>query len=117
MITPATNIRIWHKNKDAQRFLEVEKHRLEIYSKVKKLLTDFHKQYPQTELYLFGSILREGKFYAHSDIDIALGNASTDRLELYAQWTWQLGREEIDIVMLETCNFAEMIRKKGEKVF
>jgi predicted nucleotidyltransferase len=116
MITPATNIRIWHKNKDAQRFLEAEKHRLEIYSKVKNLLTDFHKKYPQTELYLFGSILMEGKFYAHSDIDIALGNAPADRLELYTQWTWQLGRE-IDIVMLETCNFAEVIRKKGEKVF
>ncbi len=115
MTTSITEIKSWHQRKEAQRKMQLEKERLETYSGVKALLRHFHDQYPQTKVYLFGSILKKGMFNPHSDIDIALQNAKTDRLQLYAQWSYQLKRE-IDIVILEKCTYADEILKQAEKV-
>jgi len=89
---------------------------MEVYTRVKELLGGFHDKNPEVEIYLFGSIIRKGRFYHLSDIDIALKNSKTSRLQLYSEWSTALNRD-VDIVMIEQCDFAEEILKYGEKVY
>ena len=65
------------------------------------------------EAILFGSLVRPGRFGPRSDVDIAV-----PRLEPRAYFTLMGHLEEglereIDLVALDTCHFADSIRRMG----
>ena len=65
------------------------------------------------EAILFGSIVRPGRFGARSDIDIAVPDLEPrDFFTLMGHLEEGLGRE-IDLVPIETCHFADSIRRMG----
>lgn len=115
MIGSLASIKSYHLRKERENYLRKEEARLQTYQKAVMLLRAFGLEHPQTEIYLFGSILQQGRFHDKSDIDIAFKNSPLDRLELYAHWSYLLKRE-MDIIILENCDFAADIIKWGEKV-
>ncbi len=115
MQIPISKIKEYHIRLQKQKYAERERERLFMYKKVSGLLQSYLKEHHKTEIYLFGSILKQGAFHSSSDIDIAVKNLVDSRLDLYARWS-ELMKREIDIVNLERCDFAEDIYKYGERV-
>ena len=65
------------------------------------------------EAILFGSVVRPGRFGARSDVDIAVPDLEPrDFFTLMGHLEEGLERE-IDLVPIDTCHFAEVIRRTG----
>ena len=86
--------------------------RLETLAKAKSVIRQYFSACPGTQVYLAGSIIRPGAFSAGSDIDIAVDGFSGSRLDLYADLSYQFDRP-IDIIIMDTCHFADSIRHNG----
>ncbi|MBM4275655.1 MAG: nucleotidyltransferase domain-containing protein [Deltaproteobacteria bacterium] len=65
--------------------------------------------------YLTGSVLREGHFYAFSDVDIAVEGLEEDYFRVMVELEELLDRQ-VDLIELERCRFAETIRERGWRV-
>ena len=88
------------------------RHRL---AEVKSALKSYFAGKPVERVYLFGSILTENHFRKFSDIDVAVeGLDSKDYLTVFGELEELLGTEQIDLVRLEKCHFADLIEKYGE---
>ena len=65
------------------------------------------------EAILFGSVVRPGRFSAHSDVDVAVPDLEPrDFFTLMDHLEEGLERE-IDLVPIDTCHFADSIRRTG----
>ena len=65
------------------------------------------------EAILFGSVVRPGRFSARSDVDVAVPELEPrDFFALMGHLEDGLERE-IDLVPIDTCHFADAIRRTG----
>ena len=92
-----------------------EKMRIADLQQVQDTLRSLENKYKWDEAYLFGSIVLEGRYRKKSDIDIALlGLKKHDYYEFIGEISDLLNRR-VDVVLLEECRFAQLIKEKGKK--
>lgn len=92
-----------------------EKERRTILRQVQTALKTLAKEYSWDELYIFGSLLKEGGFGAKSDVDIAVkGLNKFKHFSFVGDISALLGRE-VDVIRLEDCHFGDSIISKGMK--
>lgn len=97
------------------KYQKREKTRKEIlYATVIKLKEYFSRKEIKN-LYIIGSILREGMFYDFSDIDIAVEGLTGNYFETSCELEHILDRN-IELIEIEKCSFKEKIKKEGLKI-
>ena len=105
---------LWYRNilmKQSDR----EKMRIADLQQVQDTLRSLENKYKWDEAYLFGSIVLEGRYRKKSDIDIALlGLKKHEYYEFIGEISDLLNRR-VDVVLLEECRFAQLIKEKGKK--
>ncbi len=70
--------------------------------------------WPSVQAWIFGSLVRPGCFTRSSDIDLAvLGLARTEYFALLGKLEEALKTSRIDLLELERCSFAGLIRQMG----
>jgi hypothetical protein len=105
---------LWHKS-ILKKQADQEKMRFVFLRKVEDALSCLEKKYQWDEVYLFGSIIQEGRFGRNSDIDIALlGLKKYDYYKFIGEIS-DLLNTRVDVVLLEECHFANFIKEKGIK--
>ncbi len=82
-------------------------------TKTLEWLDQFASDYGIKKAYIFGSVIRSGKFYLNSDIDIAVKQINNqDYCTVISLLSSYLERE-VNIIKLENCHFAHRIRENG----
>ena len=82
-------------------------------SSIDAVLRRLRSRYTWSEIYIFGSVLREGRFDPESDVDFAvLGLPKHDLYRLVGELSDALDRS-VDVVVLEETRMAHSIRRKG----
>ena len=105
---------IWHKS-ILKKQVDQEKMRIAVLRQAEDALSCLEKKYQWNEVYLFGSITLEGRFRPDSDIDLALlGLKKHDFYEFIGEISDILNKR-VDVVLLEECPFACIIKEKGIK--
>ncbi len=94
---------------------ERERLREKTLSEVRQILKAYFSPFPDTQVYVFGSLIAPGAFYKTSDVDIAVEDHPESRLDLYAALSAQIPYP-IDIIIMEKCPFADSIRAHGMRV-
>lgn len=96
----------------AERRTKLEQERQATFAKVLQWLEEFGHTYGIHQAYLFGSVIRPGKFTEASDIDIAIDEVNPeDFFNLISLLSTELGRE-VDLIELKKCHFAHRIRQQ-----
>ena len=106
--------RLWYKALLAKQD-ELEKKRAAVLQQVQEALTSLSRHYHWDEAYIFGSVVKKGRFQSHSDIDIAV--RGLNRFEYYAfigEISERLNKR-VDVVLFEECHFIDSIITKGLK--
>lgn len=63
----------YHRQRDAERRRARERRRQELYQRVKRAIRQLAPQFPAiAAVYLYGSLVREGRFGSRSDVDVAV---------------------------------------------
>ena len=97
----------------ARRRAENEQERQTLLANVLRMLEQLGPEYGIQQAYVFGSVVLPGRFYFHSDIDIAVEQIDPKRFfEAMSTLSASLGRD-VDLVELDKCHFAHRIREKG----
>ena len=91
--------------------MEREKLRLAVQARALRLLDE--SPVDLDEAILFGSVVRPGRFSDRSDVDIAVPDLEP-RAYFALMGHLEEGLErEIDLVSIDTCHFADSIRRMG----
>lgn len=101
--------------RDQVKKREAEAFRQQVLREATKHLKRYFSAFPQTSVYLFGSVVSPGRFGTGSDIDIAVENHPENRLSLFSALSDSLPYP-FDLVIMERCPFADDIRQRGVKV-
>ena len=96
----------------ARRRAEREASREDVLARTEAALEEMSARYGITEAYLFGSLVRPGRFSADSDIDVAVAGLGADYWAFAAELSRRVGRE-VDLVDLPTSRFARRICREG----
>lgn len=97
----------------AQRARRLEAARVRLLEKTLDILPRVAAELGIRRAYLFGSIVKPGRFHDRSDVDIAVEMDDPARLpEAISRFSWHLERD-VDVVDLTTIHFAHRIRKEG----
>ncbi len=99
--------------RDRERAENRERERLRCLGELKRSL---HQTIPGVPVFVFGSVLRPGRFRPDSDIDLALERIpeGVGPYGLTALLEEKLGRP-VDVVELGRCRFDQKIREEGER--
>lgn len=93
-----------------------EKERQELLKRFINVLANLREKYNLSEAFVFGSIVKPGRFIGNSDLDVAVKGLQNDRyFEFMAEISNEIGRD-VDVVELEKCRFTEKIKREGIKV-
>ncbi|RLE07785.1 nucleotidyltransferase domain-containing protein [Candidatus Aerophobetes bacterium] len=105
------------KDKEERRILERENLRRKVMRKL-SLLSEVLNNFPGVKkAYIFGSILKKGRFGENSDIDIALeGNVKRDYFLIWGKLEEKLG-ERVDLRILENNSTSQIIKREGKLVY
>ncbi len=106
------DISIWRRA-SIKKKQTLEQQRLRILDNVRRAIYQLTLNYNWDDLYIFGSVTKSGQFTEQSDIDI--GIKGLDKLLHYrftADFSGILDRK-VDVVRLEECSFADVIRTRG----
>lgn len=99
----------------AKRRTEWERQRSVMLARVLVVLHEVLPRYDVQEAYVFGSLVKPGRYHADSDIDIAVvWEQRRDFFGMAADVSQRLG-QDIDILPLEQLPFADKIRDEGLK--
>lgn len=91
----------------------LEQQRQEVLQQVFDWLDCYGERYGLDKAYVFGSLVRPGRFREDSDVDLAVEAIDPDRLfQLMANLSEAVGRD-VDLVELPKCHFAHRIRERG----
>ncbi|PSN18643.1 signal peptidase [filamentous cyanobacterium CCP5] len=91
-----------------------ERERLTTLQQVLAWLDDYAVIYGVDRAYIFGSLVRPGRFGRRSDVDIAVEALEADQFfPAMAALSEAVGRD-VDLVELGKCPFAERIRQAGK---
>jgi len=95
-----------------QRFEKRERARVESRKQLHQVLS---RILPGRRVYIFGSVLKPGRFTENSDIDVALESepTGTSVYQLISILGESIGRR-VDVVLLDECRFKDKILKEGE---
>ena len=105
---------LWHESR--RRKLEADEAlRLSVLGKLKGALAELGRNYQWNTVYVFGSVIKPGKFQTRSDVDVAV--EGLDKLRLYSLVAdiSAFMERDVDVIVLEECHFSESIIKKGAK--
>jgi len=103
------------KNACLENEKEKERVRLSVLEEVNKALYEISLVYEWKEVFIFGSIIKPGQFSSRSDVDIGIGGLNKFlHYRLVADLSGILDRS-VDVVRLEDCSFAEVIRTRGRR--
>jgi predicted nucleotidyltransferase len=90
-----------------------EQERQQVLQQVLAWLEQSGRQYGIDSAYLFGSVLRPGRFHDGSDVDLGVeAMDSVTQIEAIAALSMVLLRD-VDVVDLRHCHFAPRIREIG----
>ena len=92
---------------------KIEQERLLLLNKTLQWLQEFSTLYGIEQAYIFGSILRPGKFHQNSDIDLAVSQINPDDYCTVISLLHQYFGREVDLILLDTCHFSNRIRDTG----
>ena len=97
----------------ARRRAAYEQERQTLLAEVQHLLDDLGPRYGIQQAYIFGSLVRPGRFIPESDVDIAIEQIDPVRFfEAMEEFSMRLKRE-VDLVELNKCHFADKIQREG----
>lgn len=100
----------------AEKKQQKEAARLLMLNKTLTVLKEYFAIIPVTQLYLVGSITKEGRFRRDSDIDIAIKGLGTDLyFKVISDLEEKLNRK-IEIIELEECSFEKSIKETGLRI-
>ena len=88
--------------------------RRDALDRAERALSRMVERFAIREAYLFGSVLRPGRFGDHSDIDLAVAGLGHRYWTFASEFSQAVGRE-VDVVELEHSRFAERIRREGRR--
>ena len=105
------------KEKEKRRLWEKEKIRRKAMAKLSllnKILSNFSEV---KKAYIFGLIIKEGKFRENSDIDIALeGKVKEDYFLIWSELEEKLNKE-VDLRILNSGVTSQIIKKEGKLIY
>ncbi len=97
----------------ARQRARLEGERLATLSQLLRLLEEHGAALGISEAYVFGSLIRPGRFRDDSDVDVAVPHVEAESFfAAMSILSTTLGRE-VDLVDLTTCHFARQIRERG----
>lgn len=105
---------LWEKEL-ARKRQEREKMRRKMLAESLSKLKKYFRGKKEGSVYLAGSILRPGKFYDFSDIDIALEREPENPFEMTAELEQVIGRP-VDLIALKHCRFRDQLLKCSKKI-
>lgn len=105
------------KEKKERRIWEREKIRRKAMAKL-SLLNEILSNFPEVKkAYIFGSIIKEGKFRENSDIDIALeGKVKEDYFLIWSELEEKLNKG-VDLRILDSGVTSQIIKKEGKLIY
>jgi predicted nucleotidyltransferase len=78
-----------------------------------RLLDEMATQFNLEKVYVFGSLVRPGRFTESSDVDVAVKTLPSEQFFAFsAALSAALGRD-VDLIELDKCHFAHKIRNEG----
>lgn len=90
-----------------------ERLRRETLKATLSLLDEIGPRYGVAQAYLFGSLVKAGRFHEGSDVDVAVTDVEPEAFfGLMGALSLALGRD-VDLVDLRRCHFAQRIRAEG----
>jgi len=106
------DISLWEQSLHEKRKRN-EALRQKTLSHIDTVLSHLRLRYTWSEIYIFGSVLRKGRFGPESDVDFAVqGLPKHDLYRLVGELSDALERP-VDVVVLEESQMADSIRRKG----
>jgi hypothetical protein len=107
-----SDFEIW-KKRNKKRLDIAEKERINTYEKTVQALECLSAQYSWDDIYLFGSLIKKGRFFKESDVDIGIkGLNKYDHYKFVADLSSFLERD-VDVIRLEDCHFSKKIIGRG----
>ncbi|MFZ5452008.1 MAG: nucleotidyltransferase family protein [Thermodesulfobacteriota bacterium] len=110
----STDISLWEASLE-EKYRQRETQRQQVLAGAINTLKRYFRQKRVRKVYLTGSILREGKYYPFSDLDIAVEGLDEDYFETLVQLEDLLDRN-VDLIDLESCRFKREIQERGLKI-
>lgn len=101
---------------EKERLQKLEQQRIEMLNKTIEVLKSYFSGIIIEELYITGSLLVSGKYYEHSDIDIAIKGLPIDMMYKTIFELEEMLNRKVEIIELENCIFKEKIIKTGLKL-
>ncbi len=98
-----------------EKYTTREKNRIFLLQIIIEKLRNYFKDKKVGKVFIIGSILKEGKFYEYSDIDIAVEALQEDYFRTLAEMEALIERD-IDLIELETCSFRMDIQNHGLRI-
>ena len=108
------DISLWEKIKKEEAIL-LEKERKEILNRTKNLLREYFTDKKVKRIFLIGSILKKGRFYPFSDIDIAVDGLKEQYFKILSELEDLLGRQ-VDLIELQKSRLKDFIEGKGLRI-
>lgn len=107
---------VWQKS-ISKKIENRELKRIEDLAKISQNLKSFSHLIPVEKLYIFGSVTRKNMYNEHSDIDIAIKNTVKD-VSFFKIWKQieEICNQNIDLLDLDECAFAEIIESTAIKI-
>ena len=98
---------------ERQRLEELERLRQEVRRRLREVLDG---TFPEQRVFVFGSLIRPGKFTDESDIDLALESDPRGMTiyQLTGLLSERMGRR-VDVILLDECRFRDRILREGER--
>ncbi len=93
----------------------MEQNRKRTTREIDNALNKLMEHFTWDEVYMFGSVVRTGKYRPGSDIDIALSGLNKFDYYAFIGDISELLNKRVDVVLLEECRFRKSIMEKGTK--
>lgn len=105
---------LWLAAQEKQK-QEKEASRSTVLQELDDALKRLETEYAWTDLYLFGSVTKNGRFGESSDVDIAIKGLEKNRFYAFVGELSSILNRSVDVVNLEECGFSEKIIAGGLK--
>ncbi|MDD2904321.1 MAG: nucleotidyltransferase domain-containing protein [Syntrophales bacterium] len=113
-MAPSTDISLWEATLE-EKYRQREAGRQQVLAGAIDALKRYFRGKRVRKVYLTGSVLREGKYYSFSDLDIAVEGLDEDYFETLVQLEDLLDRN-VDLIELESCRFKQEIQERGLEI-
>jgi predicted nucleotidyltransferase len=105
---------LWRENR-RKKMVAHETLRLSVLSQVRDALIFLSHRYHWGSVYVFGSVIKKGKFHPNSDVDLAVKGLDKFQLYSFISDISSFLQRDVDVVLMEECHFSESIIQRGVK--